>query len=137
MFIIVNKKNNSIATEPSRSSYNNTYATEAAAKAGITRTIKHYTKAIEQVAEVVANGEAEYMAPMYNIFREATDKDLGRTHLALKSNYRVMDSEEYMLIEPMITKTGQCPGTGKQITVTASINQPYYLSPLSESYWSN
>ena len=54
---------------------------QAAAKAGITRTIKHYTKAIEQVAEVVANGDAEYTAPMYNTFRDATDKELGRTHV--------------------------------------------------------
>ena len=39
-------------------------------------------------------------------------------------------------VEPMITKTGMCPGTGKEITVTEGINMPYYLSPLSESYWS-
>jgi hypothetical protein len=132
MFVIVNKKNNSIATEPSRRQSNNVYATAAAAKAGITRTIKHYTKAIEQVAEVVANGEAEYMAPMYNIFREATDKDLGRTHYADKANYRVMDREEYMLIEPMVEKRNAMSGE----TFKESINTPYYMSASSETYWS-
>jgi hypothetical protein len=36
----------------------------------------------------------------------------------------------------MITKTGRAPGTGEEITVTYSINQPHYMNPLSESYWS-
>tara|TARA_Y100000389_G_scaffold160101_1_gene162144 strand:+ start:221 stop:712 length:492 start_codon:yes stop_codon:yes gene_type:complete len=137
MYIIVDKSNDSIHSEPTRKSYrSDQYKTEAAAKAGITRTVKFYDKAKAQVAEVVANGEPEYAAPMYNAFREATEKDLGRTHCADKGNYRVMHVEEYALIEPMITKTGNCPGTGKEITVTYSINQPHYLNPLSESYWS-
>ena len=132
MFVIVNKKNNSIATEPSRRQSDNVYATAAAAKAGITRTIKHYTKAIEQVAEVVANGDAEYTASMYNTFREATDKDLGRTHYADKANYRVMDYTEYKLIEPMVEKRNVMTGE----TFKESINTPYYLSASSETYWS-
>ena len=137
MFVIVSKKNNSIHREPNKKSYANTqYKTASAAKAGITRTVKFYDKAKAQVAEVVAEGKPEYHAPMYNAFREATDKDLGRTHVADKNNYRVMHVEEYALIEPMITKTGIAPGTGKEITVTYSINQPHYLNPLSESYWS-
>ena len=49
MFVIVNKKNNAIATEPSRRQSDNVYATAAAAKAGITSTLKHYTKAIAQL----------------------------------------------------------------------------------------
>ena len=132
MFVIVNKKNNSIATEPSRRQSDNVYATAAAAKAGITRTIKHYTKAIEQVAEVVANGDAEYTAPMYNTFRDATDKELGRTHVADKANYRVMDYSEYKLIEPMVEKRNIMTGE----TFKESINTPYYMSASSETYWS-
>ena len=132
MFVIVNKKNNAIATEPSRRQSDNVYATAAAAKAGITRTIKHYTKAIEQVAEVVANGDAEYTAPMYNTFRDATDKELGRTHVADKANYRVMDYSEYKLIEPMVEKRNVMTGE----TFKESINTPYYLSASSETYWS-
>lgn len=137
-FVIVNKHNDSMFSEPSRPSWKGmSYASEGAAKAGITRTMKHYEKAKAQVAEVVANGESPYMANMYNAYRDATEKQLGRTHLADRDNYRVMASEEYALIEPMITTTGMCPGSGKEITHTASINQPHYLSPLSESYWAS
>jgi hypothetical protein len=137
MFVIVNKKNSSIHNEPTRKSYrSNEYKTEAAAKAGITRTVKFYDKAKAQVAEVVAEGKSEFYAPMYNHFRDATDKDLGRTHRADRDNYVVMSYVDYKAIEPMITRTGICPGSGKEITVTESINQPHYLSPLSESYWS-
>ena len=53
-----------------------------------------------------------------------------------RDNYVVMSYVDYKAIEPMITRTGICPGSGKEITVTESINQPHYLSPLSESYWS-
>ena len=137
MYIIVDKSDMSIHREPSKRSYASTqYKSAGAAKAGITRTIKHYNKAKAQVAEVVAEGKREFYAPMYNHFRDATDKDLGRTHCADRDNYRIMHVEEYKLIEPMITKTGIAPGTGKEITVTYSINQPHYLNPLSESYWS-
>ena len=137
MFVIVNKKNDSIYREPSKKSYACTqYKSEAAAKAGITRTIKFYDKAKAQVAEVVAEGKSEFYAPMYNAFRDATDADLGRTHCADLDNYEVMGVEEYNIVEPQITKTGICPGTGEEITVKYSINQPHYLNPLSESYWS-
>ena len=137
MFVIVNKKNDSIHREPNKKSYaSKEYKSEGAAKAGITRTIKFYNKAIADVQSVVAEGKSEYHSPYYNHFRDATDKDLGRTHCADKNNYRVMHVEEYALIEPMITKTGIAPGTGKEITVTYSINQPHYMNPLSETYWS-
>jgi len=137
MFVIVDKSNDSIHSEPTRKSYASTsYKSEGAAKAGITRTIKFYDKAKAQVAEVVAQGKEEFYAPMYNAFRDATDTALGRTHCADKDNYRVMHVEEYKLIEPFITKTGIAPGTGKEITVTYSINQKSYMNPLSESYWS-
>ena len=137
MYIIVNKNNDSIHREPSKRSYASTqYKSEAAAKAGITRTIKFYQAAIDEVAKVVAEGKPEYHARRYNAFRDATDTDLGRTHVADRDNYRVMHVEEYALIEPQITETGICPGTGEKITVTRSINQPHYMNPLSESYWS-
>ena len=138
MFVIVNKKNSSIHNEPTRKSYrSNEYKSAGAAKAGITRTIKFYNKAKAQVAEVVAEGKAEYYAPMYNAFRDATDEALGRTHCGDVDNYAVMGVEEYNIVEPQITKTGICPGSGKEITVKYSINQPHYLNPLSESYWAS
>ena len=61
MFVIVNKKNNSIHREPNKKSYANTqYKTRAAAKAGITRTLKYYAKAIEDVNNVIAEGKPYY-----------------------------------------------------------------------------
>ena len=137
MFVIVDKSNDSIHREPNKKSYaSKEYKSEGAAKAGITRTIKFYNKAIADVQSVVAEGKEEFYSPYYNHFRDATDKALGRTHCADKGNYRVMHVEEYALIEPFITKTGRAPGTGEEITVTYSINQPHYMNPLSESYWS-
>ena len=137
MFVIVDKSNSSIHREPNKKSYASTqYKSEAAAKAGITRTIKFYEKAIADVQSVVAEGKSEYHSPYYNHFADATDPAKGRTHVADRNNYRVMHVEEYALIEPFITKTGKAPGTGKEITVTYSINQPHYMNPLSESYWS-
>ena len=138
MYIIVDKSDMSIHREPNKRSYASTrYKSAGAAKAGITRTIKFYNKAKAQVAEVVAEGKKEFYAPMYNAFRDATDVDLGRTHCADVDNYAVMGVEEYNIVEPQITKTGICPGTGEEITVTYSINQPHYLNPLSESYWAS
>ena len=137
MFVIVDKSNDSIHQEPTRPSWKTGYyKSEGAAKAGITRTTKFYEKAVADVEEKVANGEKEYSSRMYNAYRDATDPDLGRTHLADRDNYRVMSSEEYALIEPMITKTGKSPYNGEEITVTQSINTPHYMDPLSESYWS-
>tara|TARA_B100000073_G_scaffold2349_1_gene1962 strand:- start:386 stop:802 length:417 start_codon:yes stop_codon:yes gene_type:complete len=137
MFVIVDKSNDSIHQEPTRPSWKTGYYKSiGAAKAGITRTIKFYEKAIADVEEKVANGEKEYSSRMYNAYRDATDPDLGRTHKADRDNYRVMSSEEYALIEPMITKTGKSPYNGEEITVTQSINTPHYMDPLSESYWS-
>ena len=137
MFVIVNKKNGSIHTEPSRARKGygaGPYGSQGAAKAGITRTIKFYEKAIADVKAVVAEGKSEYHSPYYNSFRDATDPALGRTHRADVNNYEVVRLADYE--EPMITRTGRCPGTGETITVTEGINQPHYLSPLSESYWS-
>lgn len=133
MFVIVNKKNNSIHREPNKKSYANTqYKNEAAAKAGITRTLKYYAKAIEDVNSVVAEGKKKYASRLYNAYEEATNKDLGRTYVAEKSNYMVMSVEDYDLIEPMIERTNMM--TGKKFM--EPINTPHYMSPSSESYWS-
>ena len=133
MFVIVNKKNNSIHREPNKKSYANTqYKTRAAAKAGITRTLKYYAKAIEDVNNVLAQGKPYYHSRLCNAYEEATNKDLGRTHLNDINNYMVMSVEDYDLIEPMIERTNMM--TGKKFT--ESINTPHYMSPSSESYWS-
>ena len=135
-FVIVNKHNDSLFSEPSRPSWKGTsYKSEGAAKAGITRTIKFYEKAVADVERVLAEGEKDYTSRMYNAYRDATDPDLGRTHKADRDNYRVMDAEEYALIEPMITKTGKSPYNGKTITRTLSINTPSYMDPLCESHY--
>ena len=132
MCVIVSKKNNSIHREPNKKSYARTsYKNEAAAKAGITRTLKYYAKAVAQVQEAVANGEAEYMAPMHNAYRNATDPVLGRTHCADKGNYMIMSKEDYDLIEPMVERTNIM--TGKKFM--EPINTPHYLSASSETYW--
>jgi len=138
MYVIVNKKNDSIFREPSKKSYASTYyKSEGAAKAGITRTIKFYENAIADVKKVVAEGKKEYHSRWYNHYEDATNSVKGRTHVADRDNYRVMHADEYALIEPQITRTGICPGTGKEMTYTSSINEPHYMSPLSETYWSS
>ena len=83
MFVIVDKSNDSIHQEPTRPSWKSGYyKSVGAAKAGITRTVKFYQAAIDEVAEVVAEGKPEYTARRYNAFRDATDPVLGRTHKA-------------------------------------------------------
>jgi len=71
---------------------------------------------------------------MHNAYRDATEAHFNLTHKQFASSYTIVAVEDY--VEPMITKTGICPGTGKQITVTEGINTPHYMSTLSESYWS-
>lgn len=133
MFVIVSKKNNSIHREPNKKSYANTqYKTASAAKAGITRTLKYYAKAIEDVNNVVAEGKPYYHSRLCNAYEEATNKDLGRTYVNDINNYMVMSVEDYELIEPMVEKTNMM--TGKKFQ--ESINTPHYMSPSSESYWS-
>ena len=94
-----------------------------------------FDKAVADVERVLAEGEKDYTSRMYNAYRDATDTQLGRTHLADRDNYRVMSAEEYALIEPMITKTGKSPYNGKTITRTLSINTPSYMDPLCESHY--
>jgi hypothetical protein len=65
MYLIIDNTTQAIHREPNKRSYASTqYKTVGAAKAGITRTVKYYQKAYDQVAECVANGEPEYAAPV-------------------------------------------------------------------------
>ena len=135
MYLIIDTTDNSKHREPSRPSWRGyEYKSVGAAKAGITRTVKFYQEAFKQVAECVANGQPEYMARMHNAYRDATESHFNLTHKQFASSYTIVAVEDY--VEPMITKTGICPGTGKKITVTEGINTPHYMSTLSESYWS-
>ena len=132
-YLIINKKNMSIFSEPTRPSWkDSSYASEGAAKAGITRTKKFYQKAIDDVASVVADGKPEYHSRWYNHYEDATNPDKGRTHLAQRDNFVIMTADEYSMVEPMVEKTNMM--TGKKFM--ESINTPGYMSPACESYWS-
>ena len=137
MFIIKNTVTGRIHKEPSRARTGyrgGEYASERAAKAGVTRTLKHYAKAIEQVRERVAAGEPEYMAPMYNDYREVTEPCLNRQWVNDPNTYEVMTKEAYG--DPQQTDTGVCPFNGKTITRTISVNDAWgHMDPLCESHW--
>jgi hypothetical protein len=137
MFIIKNTVTGRIHKEPSRARTGyrgGEYASERAAKAGVTRTLKHYAKAIEQVSERVAAGEPEYMAPMYNDYREVTEPCLNRQWVNDPNTYEVMTKESYG--DPQQTDTGVCPFNGKTITRTISVNDAWgHMDPLCESHW--
>lgn len=136
MYFIIDNSDNSIHKEPTRRSYESRqYKTKGAAKAGITRTVKYYQKAYQQVADCVAEGKPEYYAPMYNAYREATEPQLGRVHKQFASSYTIIAEDDY--VEPMITRTGIAPGTGKKITITLPQSQVGGCTdPLTETYWS-
>ena len=135
MFIIKDTVTGLIHREPTRAAYRSkTYKSARAAKAGITRTLKYYQKAIDQVLEVRAEGKADYYAPMYNAYRDATDPVLGRTHCDQADSYQVMTVEEYG--DPQRTDTGRCPYNGKMITRTIGVNEAWtHMDPLCESHW--
>ena len=137
MFIIKNTVTGRIHKEPSRARTGyrgGEYASERAAKAGVTRTLKHYAKALEQVAECVAAGEPEYMAPMYNDYREVTEPCLNRQYVNDPNTYEVMTKDSYG--DPQQTDTGVCPFNGKTITRTISVNSAWtHMDPLCESHW--
>jgi len=137
MFIIKNTVTGRIHKEPSRARTGyrgGEYASERAAKAGVTRTLKHYAKAIEQVSERVAAGEPEYMAPMYNDYREVTEPCLNRQYVNDPNTYEVMTKASYG--DPQQTDTGVCPFNGKTITRTISVNDAWgHMDPLCESHW--
>lgn len=135
MFIIKDTVTGLIHREPTRAAYRSkTYKSARAAKAGITRTVRYYQKAIDQVLEVRAEGKADYHAPMYNAYRDATDPVFGRTHCDQPDSYQVMTMEEYG--DPQRTDTGTCPYNGKTITRTIGINEAWtHMDPLCESHW--
>ena len=137
MFIIKNTVTGRIHKEPSRARTGyrgGEYATERAAKAGVTRTLKHYAKALEQVSECVAAGEPEYMARLYNDYREVTEPCLNRQWVNDPNTYEVMTVTEYG--DPQQTDTGVCPYNGKTITRTIGVNQAWtHMDPLCESHW--
>ena len=75
MFIIINTQTNRKHREPTRASWRSTsYKSVAAAKAGITRTVKYYQKAIADVKQTVADGNPEYMSRYYYDARDATSE---------------------------------------------------------------
>ena len=125
-YYIINNKTQCIHKEPSRKSWEcDRYATVGAAKAGITRTLKYYAKAIEEVAQVVSEGKPDYYANRYNAYRDATQYNLG-----LAETYSVVNTRDY--VEPMVERTNMM--TGKKYM--EGINTPNFMSPASEAYWS-
>jgi hypothetical protein len=141
MFVIINKETNRIHREPTRKSYASTsYRSEAAAKAGVTRTVKYYAKAIADVKQTVADGNPDYMSRYYYDARDATTEpsEYGRGYdirsVADGSGLEIMTLEEYG--DPQVTRTGRSPYNGNEITVTIGINQVgTHMDPLCESHY--
>ena len=135
MFIIKDTVTGLIHREPTRAAYRSkTYKSARAAKAGITRTLKYYQKAIESVREAEQQGKPSYTSSMYNAYQDATDENFGRTHCDQPDSYLVMTVEEYG--DPQRTDIGTCPYNGKTITRTIGINEAWtHMDPLCESHW--
>ena len=141
MFIIKNIETGRTHSEPTRKSYrSDQYKTQAAAKAGITRTIKYYQKAIADVQKTVSEGNPDYMSRYYYDARDATTEpsEYGRGYdmrrVADGSGLMVMSQEEYG--DPQVTRTGTSPYDGREITVTIGINQVgTHMDPLCESHY--
>ena len=141
MFVIKNVQTGRIHREPTRKSYASTsYKSLAAAKAGVTRTVKYYAKAIEDVRQTVADGNPDYQSRYYYDARDATTEpsEYGRGYdlrvVADGSGLEIMTEEEYG--DPQQTDTGVCPYNGKTITRTIGINQAgTHMDPLCESHW--
>ena len=141
MFVIINKETNRIHREPTRKSYASTsYRSEAAAKAGVTRTVKYYAKAIADVQQTVSEGKPDYMSRYYYDARDATTEpsEYGRGYdlraVADGSGLQIMTTAEYG--DPQVTRTGTSPYDGRTITVTIGINQVgTHMDPLCESHY--
>ena len=141
MFVIKNTQTGRIHREPTRKSYASTsYKSLAAAKAGVTRTVKYYARAIADVQQTVADGNPDYMSRYYYDARDATTEpsEYGRGYdlrvVADGSGLEIMTTEEYG--DPQQTDTGVCPYNGKTITRTIGINDAWgHMDPLSESHW--
>ena len=125
-YYIINNDTQRIHREPGRKSWDcDRYAGIGAAKAGVTRTIKFYEKAIEDVAQTVAEGKPDYYARRYNAYRDAVQHNL-----ALRDTYSIVAVSDYA--EPMVERVNLM--TGKKYM--EGINTPGYMSPSSEAYWS-
>ena len=141
MFVIVNKETGRTHSEPTRQSWrSDQYKSQAAAKAGITRTVKYYQKAIADVQKTVSEGNADYQSRYYYDARDATSEpsEYGRGYdmrvVADGSGLEVQSMEQYG--DPQQTDTGVCPYNGKTITRTIGINQAgTHMDPLCESHW--
>ena len=141
MFVIVNKETNRIHREPTRRSYASTsYKSLAAAKAGVTRTVKYYAKAIADVQETVSAGKPDYQSRYYYDARDAVSEpgEYGRgcdmRLVADGSGLEIMTREQYG--DPQVTRTGTSPYDGRTITVTIGINQVgTHMDPLCESHY--
>jgi len=125
MFYIYNKATSRIESNPTRGKHylKAEYKTMAAAKAAMTRMHKKFEAK-----------RFELLASKYSFERDSKEAQAENSPL-----YKcgIAEADYYHdNIEKTVTKTGICPGTGKKITHTASINEPHYMSPLSESYWS-
>ena len=141
MFVIVNKETNRIHREPNRKSYASTsYKSLAAAKAGITRTVKYYQKAVADVQQTVADGNPDYQSRYYYDARDATTEpsEYGRgcdmRLVADGTGLEIQTLEEYG--DPQVTRTGRSPYDVREITVTIGINQVgTHQDPLCESHY--
>jgi len=141
MFVIKNTQTGRIHREPTRKSYASTsYKSVAAAKAGITRTVKYYQKAIADVKQTVADGNPDYMSRYYYDARDATTEpsEYGRGYdmrlVADGSGLEIMSEEQYG--DPQVTRTGTSPYDGREITVTIGINEVgTHMDPLCESHY--
>tara|TARA_B100001093_G_C26305401_1_gene791223 strand:+ start:250 stop:651 length:402 start_codon:yes stop_codon:yes gene_type:complete len=131
MFTIINKEKGTTHVEPSRPSWKGAnYKSEAAAKAGITRTIKFYDKATADVKATLAEGKKDFYSRLYNQAQDA----LRWPTVADGSALEVMALEDY--VEPQVTRTGTRPYDGKTITVTIGINRVgTHMDPLCESHY--
>ena len=141
MFVIKNTQTGRIHREPTRKSYASTsYKSVAAARAGITRTVKYYQKAIADVKQTVADGNPDYMSRYYYDARDATSEpsEYGRGYdmrlVADGSGLEIMSEEQYG--DPQVTRTGTSPYDGREITVTIGINEVgTHMDPLCESHY--
>jgi hypothetical protein len=125
MFYIYNKETSRIESNPTRGKHylKAQYKTMGAAKAAMTRMHKKFE-----------TERFELMASKYSFERDRDEAKAENSPLYICG---IAEADYYHdKIEKTVTKTGICPGTGKQITHTASVNESHYMSPLSESYWS-
>ena len=137
MFVIKNTVTGRIHREPNKKPWASTeYKSQAAAKAGITRTLKYYQKALDNVAECKSRGEKPYTAPLYNAYRDVTEPALGRQYVNDPDTYQILTSEAYWNTVEMVTRTGTSPYSGKEITVTLNVNDVgTHMDPLCESHY--